>query len=407
MNKTTNSTDSHSSPELQPETTTLSGWSRVKRFFLFLFNLTLALLILVGGVFLINARAVATADVASTAKVTVETITIERSGSYEVEHQFVGLVESLQEIDVAFEAGGTVASVPVTEGETVKQGSVLATIDRRAISAQKQQILAAHKAAVVSLQRADLALKRERKLGGSGYGSKQNLDNSRLEVEQTSASLVEMDARLRSADIALAKGVLRAPFDAVVGERLVEAGSVVESGRPILRLFEQGNPTARIGIPADLRIDWQAQEDSRLTVNGQEFSGRFVGKRPDVAVDTRVIETRFELLGGDGSWTAVGQVARLHWLETRQTPGYWIPIGALSEGKRGLWSVFRLIDEDSAAVDSQTDLATVVREHVEVIHTDGDRAYVQGSLPETFKIVYNGVHRVVPEQRVQVAHYSK
>jgi len=342
-------------------------------------------------------------------RVTVQTITIERTASFDVERRFVRLMESKQNIDVAFESGGRISEILVQEGDEVASGSTLAVLDQSSLKAQRQQILALRQASALSLKRADLALQRERELSVSGFRTEESLDNARLSVEDATARMIQVEAQLREIDIQLGKTTLTAPYNAIVGERLFDPGSFIAAGQPVLSLFEQRNPTARIGIPAALDPDWSAKPGSRIIVNGEEYEARYVGQRPDVAPGTRVIETRFELLDNGGEWPAVGEMAQLLWVDTQFASGYWVPVSALSEGKRGLWSVLRLSVEDNGAEADASDneLATVIREHVEVLHTDGNRAYIQASMPDSVQIVFNGSHRVVPQQRVQLAQVTE
>ncbi|MFK8082102.1 MAG: efflux RND transporter periplasmic adaptor subunit [Granulosicoccus sp.] len=384
----------------------LSTWKRILRSFI---GLAVAFAVLLCGVLIIQTRAAATSPLDAKSRVTVQTITIERTPSFDVERRFVGLMESNQNIDIAFESGGKLSEILVQEGDEISAGRTLAILDQSSLKAQKLQILALKQASVLGLKRADLDLQRERELSISGFRTEESLDNARLSVEDATARMIQVEAQLREIDILLGKTTLRAPYESIVGERLFDPGSFVAAGQPVLRLFEQRNPTARIGIPADLETDWNANRNSRITINGEEFDARFVGQRPDVAPGTRVIETRFELLDNGNEWPAMGEMAQLLWVDTQFAPGYWVPVSALSEGKRGLWSVLRLSLEDAGTEGDAADdeLATVIREHVEVLHTDGNRAYIQASMSDSVQIVFNGSHRVVPQQRVQLAQFTK
>ncbi|MFK7996727.1 MAG: efflux RND transporter periplasmic adaptor subunit [Granulosicoccus sp.] len=410
MNTSAQHTEKPDSVAMETSETPDSRQSTWKRIISSMISLTVAVAVLLCGVLIIQNRAVATSPLDDKARVTVQTITIERTSSFDVERRFVGLMESNQNIDIAFESGGKLSEILVQEGDEVLSGSTLAILDQSSLKAQRQQILALRQASALGLKRADLALQRERELSVSGFRTEESLDNARLSVEDATARIIQVEAQLREIDILLSKATLKAPYNAIVGERLFDPGSFVAAGQPVLRLFEQRNPTARIGIPADLNSDWSAKKNSRITVNGEEFDARYVGRRPDVAPGTRVIETRFELLDNGNEWPAVGEMAQLLWVDTQFASGYWVPVSALSEGKRGLWSVLRLsVEEDSGTEGdaSNDELATVIREHVEVLHTDGNRAYVQASMPDSVRIVFNGSHRVVPQQRVLLAQFAK
>jgi hypothetical protein len=69
--------------------------------------------------------------------------------------------------------------------------------------------------------------------------------------------------------------------------------------------------------------------------------------------------------------------------------GYWVPIGALTAMDRGLWGLF-IIDGEN----------TIQRRLVEVVHNEGERAFVRGLLSSNDRVVAAGVQRVVAGQRV-------
>jgi hypothetical protein len=68
--------------------------------------------------------------------------------------------------------------------------------------------------------------------------------------------------------------------------------------------------------------------------------------------------------------------------------GGWLPISALLEGKRGLWTVLR--------IDSSGEQYSTLREAVEVLDIQQDKAYVRGTLPDGSMVVASGMHRITP-----------
>ena len=77
-------------------------------------------------------------------------------------------------------------------------------------------------------------------------------------------------------------------------------------------------------------------------------------------------------------------------------PGFWVPLSALVEGRKGLWTVYTLGNSDGDSV--------VRREAVEILHTERTRAFVRGTIEAGAQIVLDGTNRVVPGQRVALAH---
>ncbi|MGB1142107.1 MAG: hypothetical protein ACPG1A_14495 [Halioglobus sp.] len=75
--------------------------------------------------------------------------------------------------------------------------------------------------------------------------------------------------------------------------------------------------------------------------------------------------------------------------------GGWLPVSALLEGRRGLWTVLRIEQRGKEQV--------TVREAVEVIDVQGNQAYVRGTLPAGALVVADGVHRVTAGNPVYLA----
>jgi hypothetical protein len=69
--------------------------------------------------------------------------------------------------------------------------------------------------------------------------------------------------------------------------------------------------------------------------------------------------------------------------------GFWVPLEALTAMNRGLWGLF-IIDAEN----------TVQRRLVEIVHNEGDRAFVRGLLSTSDRVVATGTQRIVAGQRV-------
>ena len=81
--------------------------------------------------------------------------------------------------------------------------------------------------------------------------------------------------------------------------------------------------------------------------------------------------------------------------------GFWLARTALTEGSRGLWSVYvarPLSSPEARAVD----LHQLERRQVEVLHAMEDRVYVRGALLEGEHVVSGGLQRLSPKQRVRI-----
>ncbi len=83
-----------------------------------------------------------------------------------------------------------------------------------------------------------------------------------------------------------------------------------------------------------------------------------------------------------------GEPVALSLTESVSEIGGWLPVSALIEGERGLWTVLRLGERDGNTV--------ALREAVEVLHVYEDQAFVRGTLANGQTVVADGIHRVTP-----------
>jgi hypothetical protein len=72
--------------------------------------------------------------------------------------------------------------------------------------------------------------------------------------------------------------------------------------------------------------------------------------------------------------------------------GAWLPRAALSEGVRGLWTVFLVVARPEGLFTR--------REAVELLHAETDRVFVRGAFPTGAKVVLSGSHRLADGQAV-------
>jgi RND family efflux transporter MFP subunit len=154
-----------------------------------------------------------------------------------------------QPVGVAGE-GGMVRAVLVEAGTWVRQGQVLATVDR---SVQSQNV--AQLAALVQVARADAALaqneyERSQSLVSRGFVSKADLDRKKAARDAAAARIRVAQANLNAMRAQLGRLDIRAPKSGLILSRNVEVGQVVSQGSGALfRLAENGQMEMRAQLP--------------------------------------------------------------------------------------------------------------------------------------------------------------
>ncbi|WP_204141475.1 efflux RND transporter periplasmic adaptor subunit [Halomicronema sp. CCY15110] len=405
-----------------------------------------AIALLIGGISLY--RIVAPADSSSelTAALPVAALPVESVSEYTTQREYTGELVAGRSSSLGFERPGTVVAVLVDEGDRVVAGQPLARLDIRTLEAQRQQLAAQQAAAQAQLReleagprQEDIAtaqatvaeieqqlalakLQRDRRadLYARGAISREELDRevfntsalenrraqaqSQLNEQQAGTRIEQLDAQaaqvsqaaasLRQVAVDLDKSVLRAPFDGVVSARSVDEGVVVAGGQAVLSLVEAGPLEAKVGVPPAVADTLSEGEEVAITVGDRPYTATITALLPELDATSRTVTVVLQVAAAD---LTVGQTVRLSLTDTQPAEGIWLPTTALVPSDRGLWSVYVLAE---SAAESPADVYIVSRREVEVVHTEGDRALVRGTLQPGEQAITTGTHRLTPGQSV-------
>jgi RND family efflux transporter MFP subunit len=202
-----------------------------------------------------------------------------------------------QPVGVAGE-GGMVRAVLVDAGAWVRQGQVLATVDR---SVQAQT--AAQLAAQVQVARADAALaqneyERSQALVGRGFVSKADLDRKKAARDAALARVRVAQATLGATRAQIGRLDIRAPKAGLILARNVEVGQVVSAGSGALfRLAEGGHMEMRAQLPQqDLAFVHQGMAAAVQPIGtDQTFAGQVRLVSPVIDPQSRQGEVRITI----------------------------------------------------------------------------------------------------------------
>jgi RND family efflux transporter MFP subunit len=177
------------------------------------------------------------------AAVTVVTASVE-SRDVPVRITANGTVVSLQSVDIRAQVTATVREVHIREGQNVKAGDLLFSLDSRAEDANLRKA-----EAQVEKDRADLAtamrnLDRQRELFVQKFVSQAGLDTSQNQVDTLRGQLAVDLAAIEGAKVARAYNEIRASFAGRTGTIGVRAGSLVQPAGTVLVTVTQIDPVS-------------------------------------------------------------------------------------------------------------------------------------------------------------------
>ncbi len=136
---------------------------------------------------------------------------------------------------------GFVTSVNVSEGEKVKKGQILYTIDSREIDSAKRQAQAGLQIYKDKLINVSLNLKRYKKLLAKDMVAKYEVENLELAAKNLQDMIDIAKARLQEVENQYKYLVVRAPNNGVVIAKNIKVGEMAMPGMPAIVLSDLSN----------------------------------------------------------------------------------------------------------------------------------------------------------------------
>ena len=181
-----------------------------------------------------------------------------------------GFIKPFRIANLASQVSGQIISLhpAITEQGLFKEGDVLVRLDASTELATLTQTVANIEGTQARLDLNTILLERTESLRSSGTTSQAALDQVRSQKAELLASLNSLLAVQKSAEAALRRTTVTAPFDGTVLNKTVEVGTVVNGGQKIAEIFTQDR----------MEIDVPVRSDS-------SFTGLFKGTFPAAIVE--------------------------------------------------------------------------------------------------------------------------
>jgi RND family efflux transporter MFP subunit len=220
-----------------------------------------------------------------------------------------GTVMPVASVEIKPQLTSVVTKVHVREGQFVRAGELLFTLDTRTDEAKVAQARAAMAKDQAALADAQRQLARSRELLAQGFVAQGALDTAQALVD-TNAALVAADrAAVDAARVALAYGQVRAPSAGRVGVVAAYPGTAVQANVTALLTITQLDPIdVSFSVPqrhlADVlaALPAGAPVHARLPDGGTRFTGRlqFVDNAVDASSGAVKLKARFDNRGSAG-----------------------------------------------------------------------------------------------------------
>lgn len=258
---------------------------------------------------------------------------------------YVGTVEEIVSSSISFQVMGNVERVLAGEGQKVREGQLLAVLDKATLEN-------AYNASAASLRQAEDAYARMRTL----HENKSLPDMKWVEVESKLEQARSMERISRKN---LDDRNLYAPFGGVIGQRMVEAGENVQPGQPVFSLLRIETVNVKIAVPENevATLGNQAALIKVAALGGQCFAGKVTERGIVANPVSHTYEAKIRLENPSGALLP-GMVCDVRLSGEESVPAITLPNNAVLIANDGGRFVWRVVDGEARATPVRTGALT-------------------------------------------------
>jgi membrane fusion protein (multidrug efflux system) len=217
-------------------------------------------------------------DKDSTSAIPVEAATV-NTGDISAYYSSTATLEAEQEAMVVAKVQGIVKELEVEEGDRVKAGDVLATLEDEQLSLEAEK-------AKATMDRLNNELKRKEELYKKNLVSAQEFENAKYEY-QAQKSAYEL------AQLQVKYSQIKAPIEGVISDRLIKVGNMIKANQEVFKITDFDPLLAVLNIP-EHEMDKLKKGQKTLiqvdAVQGRTFEGRVLRMSPTVNPETGTFE---------------------------------------------------------------------------------------------------------------------
>lgn len=248
------------------------------------------------------------------------------------------------EVLLSFKTSGIISSLTVKEGDAVKKGQLLASLNPTEINAQLQQ-------AKLAAEKSQRDFQRTQNLYKDSVATLEQLQNAQTTMQQA-------QQQLEMASFNQQYSQIRAPQDGFILRKLANAGQQVTAGTPVLQTNgAQGNQwMLRAGVSDHEWATMQLNDHARITtaaINGQTLEGVVSRKSEGVDPATGTLTVYITVTGERPRALAAGMFGKaviqpVHRGTGAGAASWQIPYEALLDGDGNSGYVFVTNDNKTA-----------------------------------------------------------
>ena len=312
---------------------------------------------------------------------------------------FVGRFEAPQSVEVKPRATGYLQAVHFREGQFVRAGQLLFSIDPRPTQAALAQTQAQLARAQATLANARTELARSRSLAEQQAASREEVEQRQAAVRTAEADVAAARAAIRAQQLNVGFTRVTAPISGVVSERLVDAGNSVTADQTVLTRIVSTNPLhfsfegsealllkyqrQNAGNRAGTQVRIRLQDETNYV-----HAGRLDFVDPIINTSAGTVRARAVVPNPSG-FLKPGMFGHMRLAASQPYPAMMVPDAAIvTDAAR---RVVYVVDRSG----------TVLSRPVELGPLNGNLRVIRSGISPQDRVIINGLQRARPGQKVK------
>jgi multidrug efflux system membrane fusion protein len=287
-----------------------------------------------------------------------------------------GTVRAKNSATLSARISGTVSRILVKEGDRVRRGTLLATLDAMESTAGAAGAAYAAEEALARKKLADVTYERFSRLFDEQAVTRQELDTRRAERDMADQALARAREAARAAGAIAGYTKIVAPLSGIVSAKSVDVGATVFPGMPLLTVEEEGQFRLEVNTPESLLGKIRMGQEIPVSLDG--VNGKRTGRVAEIVPKVDPVSRTFTVkLDIPSKGVRSGQFGRAFFL-VGEKKGITIPASAIME--RGQLTSVWAVDSRNIARMRLVKPGDTYGDHVEILAglSDGDRVVVGG-----------------------------
>jgi len=181
--------------------------------------------------------------------------------------EYVAEIQSVKYAEVRSKVKGYIEKIHVDEGQAVKEGQLLFTLNALGFEKEVQKADAAYKSAAADLKAAEVELTNVRRLLEKNIVSEAEFDVLRAKADALKADVEEALVNKEQATLQLSFANIKAPYSGVINRIPNKAGSLIAEGDMLTSISDSREVFAYFNLSEIDYLDYSTEEKETKTVS--------------------------------------------------------------------------------------------------------------------------------------------